>query len=217
MAVTFEKNTLTLDTTNMDASAMNMDLVKKIRASILLMPSMLARFGKVEVPFPGGCNIGKRPVDEHLAGLGGLGYTTEESDTCIIVSGKAKRGDITVFASFAVTATENIISAAVVRDGVTTIKLAAIEPHVICLVDFFRKHGVQIEVGHDHTIVVHGGSKLPENAEWTVISDYIESGTFIVLGALASKEYLDIKNARIDDLTSFLIKCAEIGVKFEDI
>ncbi len=146
VVVDFKDNVLMMDTSNMNVEHMNMDLIKKIRASILLMPSMLARFGKVEVPFPGGCNIGKRSVDEHLSGLGGMGYATVETPTGITVSGKARTGEIIVDAYFSVLATENIISAAVVREGVTTIKLAAIEPHVMCLIAFFRSQGVEIDV-----------------------------------------------------------------------
>ena len=107
------------------------------------------------------------------------------------------------------TATESLILANVQRNGTTRIFLSAIEPHVTCLIDFLNAHGARIFIGYDHTITIVGVSSLQEEATGTVIADYIESGTFIVMGALASREYLDIKDARIMDLHAFLTKCRE--------
>jgi UDP-N-acetylglucosamine 1-carboxyvinyltransferase len=103
------------------------------------------------------------------------------------------------------------------RKGTTRIFLSAIEPHVICLIDFLKLHGAQIAISYDHTIEITGVPALREDAEGTVIADYIESGTFAVMGALASKDHLDIRNARIADLHAFLMKCKEAGVRYEDL
>lgn len=181
-----------------------LDLVKKIRASILLMPALLARFARVEIPYPGGCNIGKRPIVEHTAGLSAMGYRTEDSDAGLRLSGRPVSGDLDIPAGFAVTATENLIMASVLRNGRTRIFLSAIEPHVMNLVAFLNAHGANITVRYDHTIEIQGVPTLLEEAEFEVISDYIESGTFVVLGALASKDFIDISGARISDLRSFL-------------
>lgn len=91
----------------------------------------------------------------------------------------------------------------------TIIRLAAIEPHVVNLIEFLREIGVKIHVSYDHTITIEGIGKIPESAETTVISDYIESGTFIILGALSSNPSITVRNARISDLTLFLEKLTE--------
>lgn len=217
VAHTFEGNTLTFDTTGLSTAGMRTDLVKKIRASILLLAPVLNRVGSITLPYPGGCNIGKRPIDEHIHGLEAIGYQTRSSEESIELHGTAKEGNVTVSAGFAVTATENIISANVLRKGTTTIELAAIEPHVMDLIAFLRSAGANIEVLHDHTILVHGVDALSERAEHSIIHDYIEAGTFVVLAALTAKDHIDIRNARIRDLRSFLGKCREVGVQYEDI
>ncbi len=217
VAVSFENGVLKTDTSAMSDSGMRQDLVKKIRASILLVPAMLERFGSVEIPYPGGCNIGKRPIGEHTGGLSSLGYRVHDSDSGVRLSGKAVSGDLEIGMGFAVTATENLIMASVLRNGKTRLVLSAIEPHVMNLVAFLNAHGANITVRYDHTIEIDGVPSLLETAEFDVISDYIESGTFVILGAIASKDFLDIRNARQNDLRSFLGKCREAGVKFEDL
>ena len=112
-------------------------------------------------------------------------------------------------AGFAVTATENILMMAAFREGKTTIEMAAIEPHVINLVEFLRSIGVRIEVDYKHNMIIYGSIIDRKYAETSVIHDYIESGTFIVLGALTAEPSLRIEHARIGDLTAFLTKCQE--------
>ena len=116
---------------------------------------------------------------------------------------------MTISAGFAVTATENILMTAAFRTGKTTIELAAIEPHVMNLIDFLRTLGINIGVEYDHRIIIEGIKHPPKHAETYVIHDYIESGTFIVLGALTAKPSLKIHHARIKDLRFFLEKCQE--------
>ncbi len=101
------------------------------------------------------------------------------------------------------------------RSGRTTIELAAIEPHVICLVDFLRSLGITISVSHDHTITIDGIKHAPQSAETTVIHDYIESGTFVILGALTARESIVINHARTRDLRFFIAKCREAGIKMD--
>ncbi len=95
------------------------------------------------------------------------------------------------------------------RKGKTTIELGAIEPHVICLIDFLRSIGVSIEITYDHHIIIDGIESIPKTAEARVISDYIESGTFVILGALTAEPSVRIEHARICDLTAFLGKCED--------
>lgn len=213
----FDGNTLHLDTSHLDISQMNMDMIKKIRASILLLSPILHYFGNISIPFPGGCSIGKRPIDAHLNGLKAIWYDYELTEKFINITGKPLSGDVELDAGFWVTSTENLIVANVLRQGTTIILLSAIEPHVMNLISFLREAGADIKIRYNHTIVITGVQELKKEVESEVISDYIESGTFMVLWALASKEYIDIKNARFDDLYSFIAKLKQAGVKIENI
>jgi UDP-N-acetylglucosamine 1-carboxyvinyltransferase len=125
-------------------------------------------------------------------------------------------GDKNLYAGFAVTATENLITANLRRPGHTRIHLAAIEPHVVNLIDFLKKQGADITINYDHTIDIIGVETIAPIGEFAIGYDYIESGTFVIFGALCSQEYIDIHHACISDLTSFLGKCHEVGVRFED-
>ena len=213
----FEGNTLYLDTTHLDISKMNVEMIKKIRASILLLSPILHYFGNISIPFPWGCSIGKRPIDAHLNGLKSIGYDYEIDECNINITGKPNSGDVTINAWFWVTSTENLIVANVLRPWITTIELAAIEPHVMNLISFLRQAWANIKIRYNHTIIVTWVNELKKEVESEVISDYIESGTFMVLAALASKEYLDIENARMNDLYAFILKLKEAGVRVEDL
>ncbi len=213
---TFIGNDLTLEWKNPHDDSIDHERMKKIRISILLVPAILAKFSRATFPFPGGCNLGKRPIGEHISGLVDLWYIFEGSGEMFELSGRKKSWEIHLAANAMVTATENLLIASVIRDGVTYIHNAAYEPHVIDLVNFFRSQGIEIETRYDHVIIVKGVSKLPEQAEYTVIYDYLESGTFVVMGALASKNFIDIEHACISDLNRFLNRLAAIGVRTED-
>ncbi|MDD3646144.1 MAG: UDP-N-acetylglucosamine 1-carboxyvinyltransferase [Candidatus Gracilibacteria bacterium] len=213
----FEGNTLTLDTSHLDVDNLNLEKIKKIRASILLLSPLLFFFGNISIPFPGGCSIGARPIDSHLNGLKAIGYDYTFENNHISLNGKLKSGDIVLNAGFGVTSTENLIVANVLRTGQTTIMASAIEPHVMNLISFLRVAGADIKIRYDHTIIINGVENLTDGFEFEVVSDYIESGTFAIMGALASKDYIDIENARIVDLYMFLEKLKEAGVKWEDM
>ncbi len=212
--IQFEKNTLIMDSSNMSMENLNTELVKKIRVGIFLFPALLKRFRTLEIPFPGGCNIGKRPIDEHIRGFEAFGYKNEWTGDMLHFSGNYSTTDIQISAWFAVTATENILMIAAFRTGTTVIELAAIEPHVINLIEFLRSLWIRVSISHDHTITIEWLKFAPEEAETTVIHDYIESGTFVILGALTATPALEIKHARINDLRFFLAKCKEAGVRF---
>ena len=213
--VTFEGNTLDIDTTHFDKNKLNKTLVKKIRASILLFPALLARFGALEIPHPGWCVIWKRPVGDHVRGLEAIGYTYDGDDEEMRFSGSVKSWDVSFSAWFAVTATESLLIANAWREGTTTIHMAAIEPHVMNLIDFLRSAGAEISLDYSHTITIVGKKDIPSKVSGTVIHDYIESGTFIVLGALTAEPSVTIQNARIQDLGGFLEKCLEAWVRFD--
>jgi UDP-N-acetylglucosamine 1-carboxyvinyltransferase len=197
-------------------SHIDRERMKKIRISILLLPALLQKFGRAEFPFPGGCNIGKRPIGEHISGLQDLGYELSNDGEMMCLRGDKKSGEIELYANRMVTATENLLSAAVLREGVTLIRLAAYEPHVIDLIHFYQSSGIKIDIGYDHTIRVEGVDTLPEHIEYRVTTDYLESGTFVIAGALAAWEYIDIKNAGIPDLRAFLERLHKAGVVTQD-
>lgn len=215
VGINFEGNTLTMNTEKMSLENINTDLVKKIRVGIFLFPALLKRFWELEIPYPGGCNIGKRPIDEHIHAFKGYGYEDSGKDENISFTGKDHRKDVTLRANFSVTATENMLMMAAFRSGKTTIELAAIEPHVINLVSFLQSIGVDIQVGYNHKITIGGILDIPLSAEATVIHDYIESGTFVVLWALTANPSICIRGARINDLRAFLGKCHDAWVRFE--
>lgn len=146
-----------------------------------------------------------------------MGYAFQEDGELLQFSGAGSDEDVTITAYFAVTATANLIMGAATRQGITAIELAAFEPHIFNLIDFLRHAGVSIDIRYDHTIIVHGTRELKTDIEFEVISDYLQSGTFAIIGALASKEYIDIHRARIADLGAFLYKLHEAGVKTEDL
>ena len=176
-----DNGTLMMDTRSMNIHALDREKIKKIRVGIFLFPALLKRFGGLEIPYPGGCNIGKRPIDEHLRAFSEYGYENMGEGENIAFQGEDHGKNLTLRGNFAVTATENMIMMAAFRKGKTIIELGAIEPHVICLIDFLKSIGVMIHINYNHTITIEGIEEIPDSAEWKVISDYIESGTFIVL------------------------------------
>lgn len=213
----FDWDVLNLDTTNLDISNLDADMIKKIRASILLLSPLLHFFGNITIPFPGWCSIWKRPVDAHLNWLKAIWYDYVTTQKDIKITWKALSWDVVINAWFWVTSTENLIVANVLRAWTTTIEMSAIEPHVMNLIDFLRKAWANIKIRYNHVIVVTWVEKLNADYEFDVVSDYIESGTFMIIAALLSKEYIDIKNARFDDLYAFIEKMRQAWVKIENI
>jgi len=213
----FEWNTLHFDASNLKKDNLNIEKLKKIRASIFLLAPLLHFFGNISMPLPWGCVIGKRPIDDHINGLTRIGYSATMKDETIELDWSVSEWDRTINAGFSVSGTENLLVANVLRKWTTTIELAAIEPHVINLIDFLRAAWANIKMRYNHTIIVEWVDSLQDNFEFSVVADYIQSGTYMVLAALASKEYLDIENARIEDLFIFIEKLKEAGVKVEDL
>lgn len=213
----FEWNTLYFDASNLKKDNLNIEKLKKIRASIFLLAPLLHFFGNISMPLPGGCVIGKRPIDDHINGLTRIGYSAKMTEESIELDWTVSEWDRVINAGFSVSGTENLLVANVLRKGTTTIELAAIEPHVMNLIDFLRAAWANISMRYNHTIIVEWVESLQDNFEFNVVADYIQSGTYMVLAALASKEYLDIENARIDDLFIFIEKLKEAGVKVEDL
>jgi UDP-N-acetylglucosamine 1-carboxyvinyltransferase len=192
------------------------ELVKTMRASILTLGPLMARMGVARVSLPGGCAIGARPVDLHLAALEKMGaeITTDHGyiQAKVPDQGRLKGANIT-FEKITVTGTENILMAAVFAEGVTVLNNAAREPEVTDLVDMLRKMGAQIEGDCSSTLRIHGVEKL-HGTEHTVIPDRIEAGTFLVAGAITDGD-LTLTNCAPEHLASIIAKLEQAGVRIE--
>ncbi|HEX3543758.1 MAG TPA: UDP-N-acetylglucosamine 1-carboxyvinyltransferase [Candidatus Acidoferrum sp.] len=197
------------------------ELVKTMRASILTLGPLMARMGVARVSLPGGCAIGARPVDLHLAALEKMGaqITTDHGYIQAKVPGNGQTGRLKganiAFEKITVTGTENILMAAVLAEGETVLNNAAREPEVTDLVDMLRKMGAQIEGDCSPTLRIRGVDKL-RGTEHTVIPDRIEAGTFLVAGAITDGD-LTLTNCAPEHLTSVIAKLEQSGVRIETI
>ena len=185
------------------------DLVRTMRASILVLGPLVARFGQAEVSLPGGCAIGSRPVDQHIRGLQALGAEITVENGYIKARAKRLRGARILMDMVTVTGTENILMAATLAQGTTVIENAAQEPEVVDLANCLIAMGAQIEGAGTSTIVVHGVERL-HGAEYDVLPDRIETGTFLV-GAAMTGGKVRARHARADTLDAVLAKLEECG------
>lgn len=186
----FRQNVLEIDTKNIKNIDPDSDLVKKLRASILLIAPLLVRNRKVKLPHPGGCLIGSRPIDVHLMGLSKMGVKMEDGTIEYVLS-VSEFMPSKISADFSVTGTENLVMAAVLTKGITEISLAAAEPHVQDLCNFLNKAGANIKGIGTHNLSIEGVCNL-KSIEYEIIPDQIESGTFAIAAA-ASKGSVNIK------------------------
>lgn len=198
---------------NVDPEKMNFTMVGKMRSSILLIGSLLARFKKFKIKHPGGCIIGARPIGIHFDALEALGAKITQDENFYYFEADQLIGKTIVLREFSVTATENLMMAATLAEGTTTIKIAAIEPHIQDLARFLIKMGAKIKGLGVHTIQIDGVKKL-RGAEHKIIPDPIEAGTFAIAAA-ATKGNVEINNVNLHELDLVLEKLKEIGVNFE--
>jgi UDP-N-acetylglucosamine 1-carboxyvinyltransferase len=187
------------------------DLVKTMRASILVLGPLVARFGAADVSLPGGCAIGTRPVDLHIKGLQALGADVTVENGYIRARAKRLRGARVVMDLVTVTGTENIMMAATLASGTTVIENAAQEPEVVDLANCLISMGASIEGHGTSTIVVHGVERL-HGTDYDVLPDRIETGTFLVAGAITGGRVL-AKRARPRTLDAVLAKLEEAGAE----
>jgi len=185
------------------------ELVKTMRASILVLGPLLARFGQADVSLPGGCAIGARPVNLHVDGLKKMGAEIHIENGYIRANAKRLHGARIVFDTVTVTGTENLLMAATLADGETILENAAREPEVVDLADFLISMGAKIKGAGTDKIVVHGVTKL-HGTEYEVLPDRIETGTYLVAGAITSG-HVRAKNTRPDHLDAVLNKLQEAG------
>jgi UDP-N-acetylglucosamine 1-carboxyvinyltransferase len=180
--------TLTIDASNLDNVEASYELVKTMRASVLVLGPLLARAGRARVSLPGGCAIGARPINFHLQGLSQLGiqYELDQGYVDAGIKGRLQGGTV-YFDIPSVTGTENILMAATLANGTTVIKNAAKEPEVGNLIDMLVSMGARIKGRDSETIVVEGVKKL-KGAKATIIPDRIETGTFLIAAGAAGGE-----------------------------
>jgi len=205
-----DNHTLVIDNTNITNTNAPLDLTSKFRASYYLIGAMLGRANKIEVGLPGGCNLGPRPIDQHIKGFEALGCTYSMSQGKINLSVKKLTGNSIYLDVTSVGATINILLAAVLAEGTTIIENAAKEPHVVDVANFLISAGADIKGAGTNTIKINGVKELLPNITYSVVPDQIEAGTFM-LAAVATKGDILIKNCVPEHLDSLSSKLIEIG------
>ena len=210
----WDNHTIRVDGSGIEVSEVPYDLVKLMRASIFVMGPLLARLGKASIAQPGGCAIGDRPIDLHTKGLKNLGARVIMSDGLVNASVDKLKGSLVYLDFPSVGATENIMMAATVASGVTTIENAAEEPEIVDLASFLNKMGAKIKGAGTDTIKIEGVSSL-HGARHAVIPDRIETGTFMVAAAITRGNVL-IKNCLPDHVRPVIAKLIECGAVVED-
>jgi UDP-N-acetylglucosamine 1-carboxyvinyltransferase len=206
------KRTVAITAKNIDPKKMDVEKVKQIRSSILLLGSLSARFDQFSLYHPGGCVIGARPVGTHFDALRKLGVKIVTKGKAYQLDASGRHADTVVLREMSVTATENAMMLAAGMPGKTTIKIAASEPHVEDLGRFLIAMGAKISGLGTHTITIVGAKKL-HGAKHTIIPDANEAATFLILGA-ATKSPITVKGAREEHLDLVLEKLREFGTDF---
>lgn len=206
---------LKINTSNLEEINMNSELIRKMRASFLIMGPMLSRFGKCRISMPGGCNIGSRPIDLHLKGFKLLGAEIETEHGFVEAKGKKLKGNRIYLDFPSVGATENILMAAVLAEGITIIENAAEEPEIWDLANFLNSMGAKIHGAGMGKITIEGVESL-KGTTYKPIYDRVEAGTFMVAAAITNSK-ITINGANEDHLRPTIEKLKECGVNFNNI
>lgn len=204
----FQANTVRIRTHKLQNRLIPPEFVSKLRGSIVLLGPLLSRFGKVEMAYPGGCVLGKRPVYAHIAALEQLGAKDLSTEEMLHLEGDLKPSRV-ILPEFSVTATENAVLAAALVPGETRIDLAAAEPHVQEVESLARAMGAEVEGIGTHTVIVRGSKNLQAVAH-TVTSDYLEAGAFTI-AALVTKGKMRLHGVECEHLLSFLQTIRRLG------
>ena len=212
--VEFADGTMSVDTSAVQSHVAPYDLVQRMRASIQIMGPLVARFGRARVAMPGGCNLGPRKIDIHLRGLAEMGAAVRSDHGFVEVTARRLRG-VDLFLDYpSVGATENLLMAAVMAEGTTTLENVAREPEIVDLCKFLISMGADIEGAGSSTVAIHGVSEM-HPAEHTVLGDRIEAGTFLVAGAATGGE-VEVTGISPHVLDLFLSKLRSIGVAVQE-
>lgn len=208
------KNEITIDTRNITSAIAPLDMTSKFRASYYLIGALLGRKKEAVVGLPGGCNLGARPIDQHIKGFEALGAKVDVSQGKISASAKKLVGTSIYMDMVSVGATINVMLASVLAKGTTTIENAAKEPHIVDVANFLNTMGADIRGAGTDIIKINGVEKLHGNATYSVVPDQIETGTFM-LAAVATKGDLVIKNCIPEHLDCLTAKILEMGANVE--
>ncbi|MFG6114086.1 UDP-N-acetylglucosamine 1-carboxyvinyltransferase [Halobacillus sp. MO56] len=213
--VSFENNTVTVDASGEIKTEAPFEFVRKMRASVLVLGPLLARYGHAKVAMPGGCAIGSRPIDQHLKGFEAMGAKVNVGNGFVEVNADGRLKGAKIYMDVpSVGATENIMMAAALADGKTILENCAKEPEIVDLANFLNKMGAKIVGAGTETIRITGVDKL-NGAEHNIIPDRIEAGTFMVAAAITKGNVL-VKGAEAEHLRSLVSKMQEMGVIIEE-
>lgn len=209
------EHSMKIDTRNISSTTAPYDMSSKFRASYYLIGALLSRCGKAEVGLPGGCNLGARPIDQHIKGFEALGASVSVAQGKISAHTEHLVGTSIYLDTVSVGATINIMLASVLADGVTTIDNAAKEPHIVDVANFLNTMGADIRGAGTDVIKITGVKKLNGNATYSIVPDQIETGTFM-LAAIASRGDITIHNCISKHLDCLTAKILEIGGHVEE-
>jgi UDP-N-acetylglucosamine 1-carboxyvinyltransferase len=215
MGVSFERqdHDISIDSSGIVNPEAPYDLVRTMRASVLVLGPLVARLGRARVSLPGGCAIGARPINLHLMGLEKLGASVEIQHGYVVASAKKLRGAHIYFDTVTVTGTENIMMAAVLAEGETTLENAAREPEIVDLANALIQMGAKIEGAGTDIITIRGVTGL-RSVNYTVMPDRIETGTFVIAAAITGGSIL-IRNCHPGHLDAVLAKVREAGAEIK--
>ena len=208
-----ERMTIEIDPSTINSFSAPYELVKVMRASILVLGPLLARYGRADVSLPGGCAIGSRPVNLHLEGLRAMGAEISVDAGYIKARAQRLRGARLVMELITVTGTENLMMAATLAEGETVIENAAREPEVVDLANCLNRMGARVEGAGTDTLVIQGVERLA-GCEYAVMPDRIETGTFLVAGAL-SQGRVKVRDTNPSLLDAVILKLREAGATIE--
>lgn len=209
-------NEITIDTRNIDCTNAPLEMTSKFRASYYLLGALLGRCGCAEVGIPGGCNLGARPIDQHIKGFEALGAKVDVGQGKISAKVKKLVANSIYMDIVSVGATINVMLASVLAEGTTTIDNAAKEPHIVDVANFLNSMGADIRGAGTDVIKINGVKELSKEGTYSVVPDQIETGTFM-LAAVASKGDILIKNCIPEHLDCVTAKILEIGGIVEDL
>ncbi len=210
--IEFENGNMTIDSTGINKWEAPYDLVKTMRASVLVLGPLIARLGKARVSLPGGCAIGERPIDQHMKGLSILGSKIVLEEGYVEATAKELQGGIIPFDVSTVTGTENIMLSAVIAKGETLILNAACEPEIVELASFLNRMGAKVEGAGTDILTIQGVDNLKPVVGHKVMPDRIEAGTFMVAAALNQGD-LTISNCKFEHLGALSGKLIQTGAE----
>ncbi|MED4224888.1 UDP-N-acetylglucosamine 1-carboxyvinyltransferase [Neobacillus cucumis] len=213
--VAFDNNTVVVDASRVLKEEAPFEYVRKMRASVLVMGSLLARNGRARVALPGGCAIGSRPIDQHLKGFEAMGAKVKVGNGFIEAEVDGRLKGAKIYLDFpSVGATENIMMAASLAQGTTIIENVAKEPEIVDLANFLNKMGARVKGAGTGTLRIEGVDVL-FGADHTIIPDRIEAGTFMVAAAITGGDVL-VRGAVPEHLSSLIAKMEEMGVEIHE-